>query len=82
MKDLQTGRVYISSQNHGYVVSRANEAICSVTYENANDHTVEGITYRDIPAMSVQFLPDGVEYSQSTKQVYDAFFAMMKGKVE
>lgn len=59
VKQLSTGRVYISSQNHGYAVE--NESLPAgavLSFVNTNDGTCEGITYTNIPAFSVQFHPE------------------------
>lgn len=59
VKHLSTGRVYISSQNHGYAVK--NETLpkgAVLSFVNTNDGTCEGITYTKIPAFSVQFHPE------------------------
>ncbi len=47
VKDLQTGKVYISSQNHGYVVDETtlNPAVAKPAFENVNDKTNEGLEY-------------------------------------
>lgn len=84
---LLTGRTYITSQNHGYVVDRESvrPEIGDITFENANDHTVEGLVYRDGISFGVQFVPDGKPGRQSTVFIYEEFKQMMqdrKGKVE
>lgn len=80
VKDLTTGRVYATSQNHGYEV-----APCSIDsekaelyFENVNDKTAEGIRYKNIPAFSVQFMPDASRGSADTTFVFDTFFRMME----
>ena len=49
MKDLATGRVYISSQNHGYVIKSESipEDIAEVSFINVNDRTIEGLNYKN-----------------------------------
>lgn len=59
VKDLKTGRVYITSQNHGYaVVPDSLPAHAHLSYLNANDDTCEGIEYQNMPAFSTQFHPE------------------------
>ena len=60
VKDLETGRVYITSQNHGYAVDPTGlgESGLEVTHLNLNDGTVEGLRVRGIPAFSVQHHPE------------------------
>ena len=56
VKELETGKVYITSQNHGYaVVSDSLPEDSEVSYVNGNDNTCEGVTYTSFPAFSVQF---------------------------
>lgn len=74
------GRVFISSQNHGY-------AVCSETlpdgaeesFKNANDGTNEGIEYSYMPAFSVQFHPEAAAGPLDTSFLFDKFIQMMGG---
>lgn len=81
-KDLTTGRVYITSQNHGYaVVSESiDESAASELFKNANDGTCEGIAYKNIPAFSVQFHPEACGGPQDTEFLFDRFIKMMEVK--
>lgn len=72
------GRTYITTQNHGYVVENVDPTVCDLTFTNANDHTCEGLSYRSIPALSVQFLPDGENHTHSTAFLWDEFVQLMK----
>ncbi|MDD3867818.1 MAG: carbamoyl phosphate synthase small subunit [Eubacteriales bacterium] len=80
VRDTQSGRVYISSQNHGYAVR--NESIdpdtAALWFVNANDQTCEGIRYRDIPAFSVQFHPEGCGGPMDTAWLFDLFVNQME----
>ncbi|GAB2552632.1 carbamoyl phosphate synthase small subunit [Gracilibacillus alcaliphilus] len=60
VKDLQTGKVMMTSQNHGYVVDydSVNSNDWEVTHINVNDKSVEGIKHKTKPLMSVQFHPE------------------------
>ena len=76
---LPTGRVYITSQNHGYaVVSDTVPSQGQVSFVNANDGTCEGITYRDFPAFSVQFHPEASAGPLDTGFLFDQFVRVMK----
>ena len=78
-KDTQTGRVYITSQNHGYAVeSTSLPEYAKMSFVNVNDETVEGITYTDIPAFSVQFHPEACGGPHDTNFLFDRFLKMME----
>lgn len=82
VKSLETGRTYISSQNHGYAV--LNDGVEKfggvVSYINANDETNEGIDYPDKNAFSVQFHPEACSGPHDTRFLFDRFIKMMGGK--
>lgn len=76
--DTQTGRVYITSQNHGYaVVSDSLPGNARESYKNGNDGTCEGVAYTDMPAFSVQFHPEAAAGPLDTAFLFDEFMAMM-----
>ena len=78
-KDLQTGRVYITSQNHGYAVeSDTLPSFAQLSFINVNDNTCEGITYTDIPAFSVQFHPEACGGPHDTNFLFDNFLKLME----
>lgn len=60
VKDLRTGRVHITSQNHGFAVDAESldPSEFEVTHRNLNDNTVEGIVHRSLPVFSVQYHPE------------------------
>ncbi len=77
--DTQTGRVYVTSQNHGYAVesdSLPEHAV--VSFVNANDGTCEGISYKGKPVFSVQFHPEACGGPLDTSFLFDKFIAMMQ----
>lgn len=82
VKNLETGRTFISSQNHGYaVVNDSVEAIGGkISYINANDETCEGVDYPDKQAFSVQFHPEACSGPHDTRFIFDKFIDMMGGK--
>lgn len=78
-KEIETGRVYITSQNHGYaVVSDSMPANGKVSFANGNDNTCEGVTYTDMPAFSVQFHPEACGGPHDTAFLFDRFIKLMK----
>jgi len=76
---LETGRTYITSQNHAYTVE-ADGSLCETVFVNANDKTCEGLRYKGKNASSVQFLPDGEAHTHSTAFVYEQFLASLGGE--
>lgn len=80
VKDLETGRVYISSQNHGYVVDmdKLDEKIAYPAFINVNDGTNEGLAYRDKNIFTVQFHPEACPGPQDSGYLFDRFIKMME----
>jgi carbamoyl-phosphate synthase small subunit len=80
VKDLRTGKVYISSQNHGYVVDEKtlNPEIAKPAFENVNDKTNEGLEYVGKNIFTVQFHPEACAGPQDTAYLFDRFIEMMK----
>lgn len=79
VRDTAAGRVYITSQNHGYAVDTASlPAGARMSCQNANDGTCEGLEYTDIPAFSVQFHPEACAGPRDTAFLFDRFFQMME----
>ena len=81
VKDLQTGRVYISSQNHGYVVDDENvdPKIAVPAFKNVNDGTNEGLAYVGKNIFTVQFHPEACPGPQDSGYLFDRFIEMMGG---
>ena len=78
-KETSTGRVYITSQNHGYaVVSKSLPKNARESFINANDGTCEGVEYNDMLAFSVQFHPEASAGPLDTAYLFDKFIDMMK----
>lgn len=79
VKDTESGRVYITSQNHGYAVdSKSLPGFAKEKFVNVNDGTCEGICYRDIPAFSVQFHPEACGGPHDTNFLFDDFIKLME----
>lgn len=79
VKDLQTNRVMITSQNHGYVVKQEGlpEDI-EITHLNLNDETVEGMKHKKYPIYSIQFHPEAAPGPHDTDGIFDEFVEIMK----
>lgn len=75
VRDLSTGRVYISSQNHGYAVDEKSldPDIASPLFENVNDGTNEGVLYKGKNIFTVQFHPEACPGPQDTAFLFDRF---------
>ena len=81
VKDVKSGRVYITSQNHGYAVEPDSlPSFARMSFVNANDATCEGIDYTDIPAFSVQFHPEACGGPKDTNFLFDRFIEMIDEK--
>ena len=80
VKDLSTGRVYISSQNHGYVVDtdRLDPAVAVPAFRNVNDGTNEGLSYTGKNIFTVQFHPEACPGPQDSGYLFDRFMKMME----
>ena len=84
VKDLSTGRVYISSQNHGYVVDTAklDPAVAVPAFVNVNDGTNEGLRYTGKNIFTVQFHPEACPGPQDSGYLFDRFITMMNGGMQ
>lgn len=80
VKDLKTGRVYISSQNHGYMVKEDSvpSDIAEVAFINVNDKTVEGLKYKNKNIFTVQFHPEACAGPKDSEVLFDRFIKMME----
>ncbi|MCC8169616.1 MAG: glutamine-hydrolyzing carbamoyl-phosphate synthase small subunit [Oscillospiraceae bacterium] len=77
VKDLNTGNVYITSQNHNYIVSDYPESV-EETFVNVNDGTCEGIRHKALPIQSVQFHPEASPGPLDTGWLFDRFLKEVK----
>ena len=82
VKDLATGRVYISSQNHGYVVDmdKLDPQVARPAFINVNDGTNEGLAYVGKNIFTVQFHPEACPGPQDSGYLFDRFITMMNTK--
>jgi carbamoyl-phosphate synthase small subunit len=78
-KDLETGRVFISSQNHNFAVDEKTlPKDFIVTQINLNDRTVEGLKHRELPIITVQYHPEAGPGPHDTYFFFDNFVKMLK----
>ena len=82
VKDLETNRVYISSQNHGYVVDtdKLDPKVAVPAFVNVNDGTNEGLKYVGKNIFTVQFHPEACCGPQDSGYLFDRFISMMLAK--
>ena len=80
VKYLDGGRVYISTQNHGYEVVSPSVKVGRVNFINANDGSCEGIDYPDYEAFSVQFNPESCSAACEANILYEKFLKYMGGE--
>ena len=80
MKDLSTGRAYITSQNHGYQVDAGSIPANSgfrVSHINLNDQSVEGLSHEALPVFSVQYHPEASPGPQDNQYLFDRFLDLV-----
>ena len=78
VREIATGRIDFTSQNHGYAVSRENfPNELMVTHEEINDKSIEGVRHRFFPAFSVQFHPDAAPGPHDASYLFDEFMEMI-----
>ncbi|KAI4453287.1 carbamoyltransferase family member [Holotrichia oblita] len=79
VKDVSTGRVYISSQNHGYVVDEKSLAGLDVvvTHVSMNDGTVEGLKHKHLPIFSVQYYPETTPGPDDNSYLFRQFIPLL-----
>jgi carbamoyl-phosphate synthase large subunit len=80
VKDLETGLIHITSQNHEFQVDAGSipAGDLFVTQRNLNDGSVEGLGHRTLPAFSVQYHPEGCPGPQDNQHLYDRFLEMVR----
>jgi carbamoyl-phosphate synthase small subunit len=81
VKDLTTGHIEITSQNHGFCVDldSLDKEEVELTHVNLNDNSLEGMRHRKLPAFSVQYHPENAPGPHDSLYLFDRFVAMMGG---
>ncbi|MEK7401230.1 MAG: glutamine-hydrolyzing carbamoyl-phosphate synthase small subunit [Gemmatimonadota bacterium] len=86
VKALKTGKVLITSQNHGFAVAGDEKGVpgapdLEVTHVNLNDHTVEGVRHRELPVFAVQYHPEAAPGPHDARPLFQEFIdAIKKGR--
>lgn len=81
VKDLQTGKVEITSQNHGFCVDpQSLPPAVEVTHINLNDGSLEGMRHTEFPAFSVQYHPEHAPGPHDAVYLFDRFIGLMEGR--
>lgn len=80
VKELESGRCFITSQNHGYTVKDESVAgtELEVTHINNNDKTIEGLKHKRYPAFSVQYHPEAAPGPYDSSYLFDRFLQMIR----
>ncbi len=80
VKNLLTGKVEITAQNHGFCVDidSIRDPEIEITHINLNDHTLEGMRHRTLPVLSVQYHPEASPGPHDAGYLFDEFIDLMK----
>lgn len=80
VKDLKTGKIYITVQNHGFCVDieSLNKEDIEITHVNLNDNTLEGMKHRKLPVFSVQFHPEASAGPHDAEYLFKEFVDLMR----
>jgi carbamoyl-phosphate synthase small subunit len=78
VKELSTGKIYITSQNHGYALTATRNSSAFISWVNVNDNTVEGIKHPVIPVSSVQFHPEAAPGPHDTWFLFKNFIEQIE----
>jgi carbamoyl-phosphate synthase small subunit len=80
VKDIATGKIAITSQNHGYTVEENSIEGTSleITHVALNDGTIEGLRHKDYPAFTVQYHPEASPGPEDANALFDQFLQMIE----
>ncbi|TGE33051.1 glutamine-hydrolyzing carbamoyl-phosphate synthase small subunit [Desulfosporosinus sp. Sb-LF] len=80
VQDLESKRVTITSQNHGYAIAEESleQTPLYITHRNLNDQSVEGVKHRDLPVFSVQYHPEAGPGPSESLYLFDEFAQLMQ----
>lgn len=78
VKDLNKNKIFITSQNHGYVIDKMPESM-EVTHINLNDNSIEGMMSKDLKIMCVQYHPEAWPGPKDSGYIFDDFLELIEG---
>jgi carbamoyl-phosphate synthase small subunit len=79
VKDLESGRVYVTAQNHGYAVDADGlPDELEVSHINLNDQTIEGLRHRDMPIMTIQYHSEASPGPHDSEYLFDRFVELIQ----
>ena len=80
MKNLETGGVEITSQNHGFALDpdSLDSGVVALTHINLNDQTLEGFSHREFPLFAVQYPPESSPGPHDSHYLFRDFLTMME----
>lgn len=83
VKAPQSRKIYITSQNHGYVLEEESldKSVIEITALNGNDGTLEGFRHKRFPIVSLQYHPEGNPGPDDSRYLYDEFFELVRGRI-
>ena len=79
VRDLATGRIYITAQNHGYAINpKTLSSELEVTHINLNDGTVEGLRHKELPIIAIQYHSEASPGPLDNTYLFAQFLEMVK----